>query len=211
MLGGSGISGHRQIAVDAVAAVGMQFDQVAVELVGAVLLDALTPGQQPLCAHFLAGLVDVRLPEFVEVGRIAGVGFQLLGRESHLHVVLVQLAVDGGLEPHVEESGLLHRSHIDDGAPVLQHHLSPGGGGQHVGSYLVAHLHVLWDAIFAERHFHLRLFARLVEPVGVVGHRQPQVVAAVGVVLGRSHHHRQLERHQHRHHLRHPFALHLFH
>ena len=99
-------------------------------------------------------------------------------------MVFVGLITDEGFHTQVQEPGFLHRAHVDSGPSVLQHHLAGSGGGQHVLSYFVADFHILRDAVFAEGHFHLGLLARLIEPVGMIRHRQPQVVRTVGIILG---------------------------
>ena len=175
-----------EVGVDIVVAVGMQFQQVAVDVGIGILVDLLAAHHQLFVLHLLAGFFQRLLPKGVEVGRILRVGLQLFRREAHLDVVLVGLSVDGGLESQVAEARLLHGTHIDDGTAILQQHLARRGGRQHILTDFVIHLDILPNAILAEGHLHLGPLARLVEPVGMVGHRQPQIVTTIGIVLGES-------------------------
>ena len=174
----------RQVAIHGVAAVGLQLQQVAVELVGGVLVHLLAFHEELVAIHLLAGRLKVLFPERLEVGGVLRIGLQLFGREPYLHVVLVLLVAVDGRQPQVQESWLLHRTHVDGGPAVPQLHLAFRRGRHHVGPNLVADLHVLGNAVDVETYFHLRLLARLVEPVGMVGHRQPQIVRTIGIVLG---------------------------
>ena len=57
-------------------------------------------------------------------------------------------------------------------------------GFQHVVGYCVFHNAIARNAVFVKLHLYGGLLARLIEPVGVVGHRNKEVIAAVGIVFG---------------------------
>ena len=159
--------------------VGLQLHQETVELMGTVFVHPLTS----IAERCLSSLFDGFRPEIVEVAGVLCIGFQLLRRESHFHVVLTAFAVDGGLQLAVKESRTLHRTHMNSCTPVFQSYRTFTGGSHHVGSYLIAHLSVLGYAIAIELHLYLGLLARFVEPVGMVGDGHPQIVIAIGIIL----------------------------
>ena len=151
------------------AAVSLYLQQIGIRLVSAILLYFLA-------VHVywrLSGFFEILLPEVIEVLRILRIWFQLFRREPHLHVVFVRLVVDSGLKPQVQESRLLHRSHIDGGPSVLQFHLSVAGGWHLVRTDFITDLYILWNTILTEGDFHLSFLSDLVEPVGMIGHSQP--------------------------------------
>ena len=73
--------------------------------------------------------------------------------------------------------------HLDGATSVLQFCFTFGVVFHQVSANAVLHNAVAGNTILIELHFYRRLFACLVEPVGMVGHRQPEVVAAVRIIL----------------------------
>ena len=157
----------------------LQFDEIAVELVGGVFLNPLTA----YADGSLSCLLDVSLPEGVEICRVLGIWLQLLRRESHLHMVLEFPVAFCGSESEVEESRLFHCPDVYYRPSVLQFYLSFCRCGHHVGSYLIRHLNVLWHTVDIEPYLHLRLLASLIDPVGMVGLSQPEIVRTIGIVF----------------------------
>ena len=164
-------------------AVCVQFQQIAVELGRGVAVHLSAFHDEASVSHFPACLLYGGRPEGVEVGRVLRIGLQLFGREAYLYVMLIGMPLNACLQSEVQESGLLHGTHVDDGPSVLKHHLATLCGRKHVGSNLITDFHILRDAVLAESHLYLGSFAGLVKPVGMVGNRQPQVVAAVRIIL----------------------------
>ena len=90
---GPGVLGHEQITVDALSLlVELQFDEVAVDFVGAVFLRPLFRIAQGESGGFLLAV----LPELTEIGGHGGIGFDFLGREPDLDMVPGGLPADGG-------------------------------------------------------------------------------------------------------------------
>ena len=174
------VLGIAEIGVNRMLSVDIQFDEVAVNLVGAVFLGPFArvgEGSGLEACHLF-------LPELPEVGRLLGVGFDLFGREAHLHVVLALLAVDGGHETEVSESRGLAGADVQCGASVLQFQCARLVGCLQVVRQRPGYLRVHRHAIQVELDVYRGLFARLVEPVTMVGNRHPEIVGAVGIVLG---------------------------
>ena len=172
---------HQQVGVEGMAAaVQVDFQQVAVYALVRHILDILLREVYGC----LAALVQFVLPERPEVLRLLGEGLNLVGREAHLHVVPVGFAVKRHLQPQVAEAGLRGRAHTDLGPSVLQPHRATAVRRQQVGADLPFHHAVARNAVLIELHLDGGLLTRLVEPVGMVGYGHPQVVAAVGIILG---------------------------
>ena len=98
--------------------------------------------------------------------------------------MFVGLAVNRGLQSEVAEARSLSRSHVYSGPSAGEFHRAFLVSLQHVVGYFVVHLAVSRYAVFIQLHLNLSLFARLIEPVGMVGHGQPQIVRAVRIVFG---------------------------
>ena len=176
-----GSLGIEKIGIDGLSVlVHVEFHKKGIYLVGAVF------GCRCLFVFQRHGgqLVHVLFPERKEVGRFLGPRLYFICRESHLHVVAVGLGAHLGLQPQVAESRCLARSDVDIGPSVFQRHLSLVVAFHHVVGHLVFHLRVAGYAVLIELHFDGCLLARIVEPVGMVGNRHPQIIRTVGIVLG---------------------------
>ena len=149
--------------------IGLDFQQIHIRIVRSVCLHLFAVHVQ----WRLSCLVNGGPPKGVEVCRILGIGLQQLGREANLDVVLILFVVHRSRQPQLQESGLLHRSHVNHGTSVLQPNFAFRCGRHHVRTYLVRHLHILRHAVERECHLHFGFLAGLVEPVGMVGNRQP--------------------------------------
>ncbi len=179
---GPGVLGHEQITVDALSLlVELQFDEVAVDFVGAVFFRPLFRIAQGESGGFLL----VVFPELTEIGGHGGIGFDFLGREPDLDMVPGGLPADGGRKAAVAEPGALHGADGDGRPAVFEHDAAFCVGGHQVAAQFVMDGDaVLRDAVAIELYLNDGLFARAVEPVGMVGLCDPQHVAAVGIILG---------------------------
>ena len=98
-------------------------------------------------------------------------------------MVLIGDAVKLQRKADVAETGLFGRAGLDGGAAVLQFHRAFHVGIQQVIANCILHRAVARYAVFVELHLDDGLLASLVEPVGMTGHGDPQVVTAVRIVL----------------------------
>ena len=176
-----GVFGIKEICVYGLfLLVERQFHEVTVNLVGAIFVGSF------LCIFQRNGphVLNVLVPEVHKVGGLLCVRSDFVYRESHLYVMFVGLAVNRGLQSEVAEARSLSRSHVNCGPSAGEFHRAFLVSLQHVVGYFVVHLAVSRYAVFIQLHLNLSLFARLIEPVGMVGHGQPQIVRAVRIVFG---------------------------
>ena len=150
----------------------LDLQQIHIRLVGTVRLHLLAIHMQ----WCLAAFVKICLPESIEVLRILGIGFQLFRRETHLHMMLVLVTVFMRRESQIQKSRFLHRPHVDSGSAVFQLHFALAGGRHHIWPDLITHLYVLRHTIKTEHYFYLCFLSHLIQPVGMIGYRQPQVI-----------------------------------
>ena len=198
MLAWLGILGIEQEAIHGMAHfVDLELDEITVYLVGTIVLVQLLGIRHRHLFQFL----HVLLPEASEILGLLRIGVYLVDRESHLDMMLIGLSVETDREFHVAESRRFLRSHIDDGTSVLQLHASMLVGLEHVVAYGIFQFAITGNAILAETHLHLGILAGLIEPVGMVGHSEPKIVALIRIVLRfdvlyTTHVHRQDKREQ---------------
>ena len=125
------------------------------------------------------------LPVVHEISGLLSEGLDLFGRETHLDVVLIGDPVNRGLQTEVAEGGLLAGADVDHGPAFLECRLAALVAWEEVCADGVFHHGIARNAVFVELHFDFRFFSGLVDPIGMIGHGHPQVVAAVGIVLCR--------------------------
>ena len=199
----TGVLGVEQVAVDRLpAGVQPELHQVAIHLVRTIFRSQLLGIGQGESGRL--GLL--LLPKRLEVGRHLRVGTDILGREAHLHVVAIGLAAHTGHQTAITEAGRIHRTHVDNGSAVLQHHAALRIGRHQIASKFILHRHaVLRNAIPVELHLYTSLLARPVGPVGMVGHGDPQHVTPIRIILGQ-----QGQKGAEPHYKKQPSLLHLY-
>ena len=176
-----GILGQEQIAIKRVVAVYLQLDEIAVYLIGCIFLGRLLRVAEVL---LLPHLTDAILPEGGEIGWFLRPRTYLIYREAHLDMMHIGGAVYSNAQSEIAKARRGACAHIYLGPSVLQFHAAMVVGIQHVIGYGVFHNTVAWNAILIEFHLYYGFFTRFIEPVGMVGHRYEEVIAAVRIVFG---------------------------
>ena len=163
------ILGIEEIAVNGLGGVQHQLDQVTFHLVGAIFLGQFLRISQWELLRF----GDIVLPELLEISRFLREGPDAVHPEAQLDVVAVGHPVHLDLQAQVAEARVAAGAHVNPGAAALQGHGAVGVGLQHVTCDVILHDPVARNAVFVELHLHGGLLAGLVEPVVMVGHRDP--------------------------------------
>ncbi len=174
------VLGIEEVAVYGLRAVEHQPYQVAVDFVCAVFFSPfLAVGEGELLR-----LADVLLPELQEIRRLAGVRLNLVYAEAEFDMVAVFHSVDFRSELQVAESRCPAAAHIEFGPATFEGERAVPVGLQHVVGNLVADRAVARDAVLVELYLHGGVLSGPVEPVGVVGYRDPEIIRPVGIIAG---------------------------